>query len=115
MNELWIQLGWCSRSDAWCFIRYDGSALIILFAIALLIDYARRRINKPDSKARKLESNPPLNLVDFGFAVKGWDDNTHTVNAYIDVSSPDISFKSAYPTITWTNEQGQELDSNNGR
>jgi hypothetical protein len=67
----------------------------------------------------KLEKTPKekavLDLKEFGFETKRWDDNTYTVNAYIDVSSPNVSFADTFPTISWTNEQGVQVDENNGR
>jgi hypothetical protein len=78
-----------------------------LFIIGVLF-YLLRLENTPKEKA-------VLDLKDFGFETKRWDDNTYTANAYIDVSSPSVSFTNTFPTITWTNEQGVQVDENNGR
>lgn len=78
-----------------------------LFIIGVLF-YLVRLENTPREKA-------VLKLKDFGFETKRWEDNTYTANAYIDVSSPSVSFINTYPTITWTNEQDAQVDENNGR
>ena len=78
-----------------------------LFIIGVLI-YLVKLENTPKEKA-------VLDLKDFGFETKRWDDSTYTANAYIDVSSPSVRFINTYPTISWTNEQGVQVDENNGR
>lgn len=80
---------------------------------------AAGRKSKPKGEQEEVEEKPKITLNDFGFERKHWTDRTHTVNAYIDISNQpqkgSVNFKGLYPTIVWKNNQGNEVDKNNGR
>lgn len=90
----------------------------LVFVVMVAIALAQREFELHKIKKAK----PIIKLKDFGFEIKTWKDKYPTITAYIRISNTpntnaiaDTNIYRLFPTITWEDEEGNEVANNSGR